>query len=53
MWDPDTIAKGIVRGLVGEESMSLKRKSQALAAKARSYGGRNSAAREVARLAAH
>lgn len=52
-WHSQTISAGIVRALVGDGSAALKEKSRALGEKARSYGGRNAAAREVARLAAH
>ncbi|KFA72664.1 hypothetical protein S40288_03412 [Stachybotrys chartarum IBT 40288] len=50
-WHADTLAKGFLAALVGDESVSMRQKAKALGAVAATYGGRDRAAAEVARLA--
>ena len=50
-WEPNTVADGILRSLVGEESDRLWEKARALSKVARGYGGRDAAARKIAELA--
>ncbi|KAI9162828.1 Pectin lyase 1 [Paramyrothecium foliicola] len=51
VWDSRVLAKSFMEVLVGELGKSMRMKAIALAETARSYGGRDSAAREIARLA--
>lgn len=50
-WDPETLAAGILSALIGKESAALRTKAQALGKIAKSYEGRNLAAREIAAMA--
>lgn len=52
IWNSDTISDGILRALNGEEGKRMREKSAALSKITRSYGGREAAAAEIARLAA-
>jgi UDP:flavonoid glycosyltransferase YjiC (YdhE family) len=51
-WEAESLAEGFMQALTGETAASMREKAKALAKVAESYGGRDTAAAEVAKLAA-
>lgn len=51
VWHAHTLAQGFLAALIGDESVAMRQKAKALGAVAATYGGRDWAAAEVARLA--
>jgi hypothetical protein len=51
-WDAESLTKGFLDALSGETADSMRQNAKAMRQVAESYGGRITAAKEVARLAA-
>lgn len=51
VWESDTLGQGFMQALAGEASVAMREKARALGEVARAYGGRDTAAAEVAKLA--
>jgi hypothetical protein len=51
-WDPATLSEGFLQALDDDAGSVMRAKAEELGVVARSYGGRDTAAAELARLAA-